>query len=340
MGLFGRQRNADTGSVAVDAVAAMHLPPRGSLRLSDPRLASLAVLCGVTEQSLGWLGEWGRRYPELARFLAERYDRLSRLADASQLPGLARIQGNSVESIVDFNARVLSGVLDDDLVANMSRVGAVVDAFGGWIPIMFGSGAMSAAGVVDFAEVHGAPASESAHVAAAISGFYQFVSGVFSDSFITNREAKLMDQSTAQGVATELGAVAAQIATLAESEGASALAMAGEHMTSLVSHVAEVTNVVDLIRGIAEQTNLLALNATIEAARAGEHGRGFAVVASEVKQLASSTQSSLSSIGTLTAQIGQAVEQVSAAVAQLGNATGEVAAGAGRIHEISTRLAR
>ena len=133
-----------------------------------------------------------------------------------------------------------------------------------------------------------------------------------------------------------------------------------QRINALSQAAGRIGDVVKLITAIAEQTNLLALNATIEAARAGEAGRGFAVVASEVKQLASQTAkatdeisaqiagmqtatqesvAAIKEIGATIARISQIASMIAAAVEEQGATTQEIARNVGEAAKGTAQVA-
>ncbi|WP_374356839.1 methyl-accepting chemotaxis protein, partial [Chitinimonas sp.] len=126
---------------------------------------------------------------------------------------------------------------------------------------------------------------------------------------------------------------------------ASTVHSASNTVVQLGDHAGAIGSMVDIIRDVAEQTNLLALNAAIEAARAGEAGRGFAVVADEVRKLAERTSSSTTRIATIVSQIQHGTQ---AAVGGIATGVDQVARGVelaaiageamGRIRQDADRL--
>ncbi|KHO63690.1 MULTISPECIES: PAS domain-containing methyl-accepting chemotaxis protein [Pseudomonas] len=150
--------------------------------------------------------------------------------------------------------------------------------------------------------------AEAEHIASAIEQLNGSVQAVAENAQHSAESATLGDHAAQVGK-EQVGATAQAIAALAGQ-----IEQTAERVLGLQAHSSRITSVIEVIATIAEQTNLLALNAAIEAARAGEAGRGFAVVADEVRNLAIRTQDSTRQIRDILGALQEQIETAATAM--------------------------
>ncbi len=288
---------------------------------------------GAVRDLLDKLGEMASKESQAQNALATEH-RESAMTTILTLVGLALLMvvvfAATFPKVITKPVRTMSDALEKlakgqgDLNAHMNlksadELGVMAQHFNDFMDnlrAMIGNIRQESDGVANTTERLQASAADSQNISMEYSSAMDMVATANGQMGLAIQEVSINTQQvseetkasedTAQMVAQEFAKAMEELRILVQRVDDS-----GEVIQALEAETTNIESVLDVIKGIAEQTNLLALNAAIEAARAGEQGRGFAVVADEVRTLASRTQQSTGDINEmierLRAGVGRAV---------------------------------
>jgi methyl-accepting chemotaxis protein len=204
--------------------------------------------------------------------------------DRNDLTARAQVEGRDEVSVVA-----------DNLNQMLEKFAATVDEISKSSVVLASAAAQTSATTTDSSQQLRQQRQDTAQLATAIN---QMTATAQEMARNTQHAAQTAGDATTK---TESGRKLVETSVKSIEALAAEMERVGDIVSRINSRSAAISGVLDVIKHVAEQTNLLALNAAIEAARAGEQGRGFAVVADEVRSLAQRTQDSASEIGSIIA---------------------------------------